>query len=94
MDGLVPWTIEREHRLVFGDGFGVSALSAQHLAFGVMRKRAAGRCRQGLSGEPFRTGDVGCGRVGHIIEDAGRKRVRQIAPRRIADRAPRHARTD
>ena len=46
-------------------------LRAQHLAFDVMRKRAAGRCRQSLLDQPFRTCDVGRGRVAHIIKHAG-----------------------
>ena len=73
--------IEREHRLVFGNGLRISALRAQHLAFGEMRKRAAGRCRQGLPDQSFRARDVGCGRVGHFIEHAARERGRQPALR-------------
>ena len=34
--------IERDHRLVFGNGLLGSALYAEHLAFGKMRKWAAG----------------------------------------------------
>src|SRR6266852_1414111 len=37
-----PVAIEREHCLIFGNGLLMSALCAQHLAFGEMRKGAAG----------------------------------------------------
>jgi hypothetical protein len=36
-----PVAIERERRLEFRNGLGVPALGAQHIAHGVMRKRAA-----------------------------------------------------
>ncbi len=38
-----PVAVERDGCLVFGDSLVVSVLRAQHLAFGEMRERAAGR---------------------------------------------------
>jgi hypothetical protein len=51
------------------------------MAFGIMRKRAAGRGRQGLVHQPLRAFDVGRGGIGHLIEHPARERVRQIALR-------------
>src|SRR5271154_4643725 len=74
-----PIAIERDCRLVFGDGLRVTFLHTQHLAFGEMRKRAAGRCRQDLPDQPFRTCDVGRSRGGHLIEHPTRECDRQPA---------------
>src|SRR5271170_6478051 len=63
-----PIAIERDCRLVFGDGLRVTFWHAQHLAFGEMRKRAAGCCLQGLPDQPFRTCDVSRGRGSHLVE--------------------------
>jgi len=66
-----PVAIERERSLVFGNGLFEPLLRAQHLGFGIVSKGRARRCRQGLIGEGFGTCEVGSGRVGHLIEDAG-----------------------
>src|SRR5256885_5177016 len=42
-----PVAIERDHHFVFGNGVGVSVLSAQHLGFREMRDGAARQRRQG-----------------------------------------------
>src|SRR6516162_5224087 len=71
--------IECEHRPVFGNSLLGSALRAQNLAFGVMRKRAAGSSHQSLSDQRLRACHVGGGRVGQIIERAAGERVCQSA---------------
>src|SRR5271167_1924165 len=43
-----PVAIKRDHRLICGNGFLEAAPRAQHIAFGLMRKRTARRCRQRL----------------------------------------------
>ena len=90
-----PVAVKRDHRLVFGNGLVISVLRAQHLGFGEMRGRAAGRGGQGSLGQVFRAHNICRGRVGHRIEDTGRERDRQPAlrRRRTADRAPTPART-
>ena len=44
-------TIVRDHRLVFGNGFLVSALRTEYLAFGKVHEWAAGRFSKGLCGQ-------------------------------------------
>jgi len=73
-----------------------SALIAQlHVPLAFARACCRGDAA-GLSGSPFRTGGVVCGRVGHInIEDAARDQARQPALRPTDPRlrAPMRART-
>ena len=71
--------IQCERRLVFGNGLVPSVLRAQHIAFGEMRKRIAGRGRKGLIDQPFGACEVGCGRVGHSAEHTSHKYERQSA---------------
>ena len=77
-----PVAVERDHCLVFGNGLVASVLRAQHLGFGEMCERAAGRCGQGSLGQAFGAHDVGRGRAGHKIKDAGGELDSQPALRR------------
>ena len=54
-----PVAIERDHHFVFGNGVGVSVLSAQHLGFREMRDGAARQRRQGPLGQFFRARYIG-----------------------------------
>jgi len=76
-----PVAVERDDGLVFGNGLVVTVLGAQHLAFGEMRERAAGRTGQGSLGQVFRARDIGRGCVGHKVKGAGSKLDRQPALR-------------
>jgi hypothetical protein len=67
-----PVSVQREHCLVFGSGFRVSALSPQHLAFGDMCQLAAGRCGYSLLAQRFRALDIHGRRVGHVGKHAAR----------------------
>ena len=71
--------IQRERRLVFGNGLLASALRAQHGSLGMMGIRIAGRRCQGLADQPFRTCEVGCDRVGQSIGHAACEHDRQPA---------------
>src|SRR5712671_6565824 len=46
-----------------------------------MRKRAAGRCRQDLTDQPFCACNIGRSRVGQLTDHASRERARQPALR-------------
>jgi hypothetical protein len=76
-----PVAIEREHRFILRNALFEPLLRAQHLAFGVMCKRAAGECRQGSIGERFRMCEVGRGEGSHLIEHARCQLRCQIALR-------------
>jgi hypothetical protein len=66
--------IERNRRLVFGNGVRVSVLLTQQLALGPMGKRGVGRY---LTKQAFGAGDVGGGGVAHLHEYTVRERGRQ-----------------
>ena len=76
-----PVAVERDDGLVFGNGLVVSVLRAQHLAFGEMCERAAGRRGQGSLGQVLRARNIGRSRAGHKIKGAGGQRDRQPALR-------------
>ena len=59
----------------------ISVLRAQHLAFGEMRKRAAGRRRQGLPDKFFRAAISAAAESLIFIDHAGHQRGRQQALR-------------
>jgi hypothetical protein len=65
---------------IFRYGLGISKLRPQQLALGEMCQTAVGGCGQGLPGQGFCTRQICRGRVGHIIDDAGREVGRQTAP--------------
>ena len=67
---MYPVSVEFEYGVVFGNGLVEAPLRAEHLGFGIMRKRRAGEGRQGDIGERFRLHKVGGGRVAHLIEHA------------------------
>ena len=50
---IYPVPIQREHRLVFGNGLRRIDAARAATTFGVMRKWTAGRCCQGLVTSPF-----------------------------------------
>ena len=70
-------TIVRNHRLVFGNGFLVSALCAEYLAFGKVHERAARSCGKGLRNKLIGAVNVGSARVGHLVEDTECVHIRQ-----------------
>src|SRR5215472_12564091 len=76
-----PVAIGRNCRLEFGNSLLASVLRAQHCAFGVMRLRISGRCRQGSTDQPFGALAVRSDRVAPSIQHAARKYSRQIALR-------------
>src|SRR5215469_9224364 len=53
-----PIAVERDCHLILRHGLRVASFYAQHLSFGEMSKRAAGRCLQGLPNEGLRTRNI------------------------------------
>jgi hypothetical protein len=76
-----PARVDRSCCLVFKDCLIVSALRQQHLAFCDVRECGAGRRRNGLFSQPFRTNAVGRSRISHIVEHAACEVVSQPALR-------------
>src|SRR3954447_8387961 len=70
--------VQRERGLEFRHAFVVLALGAQYQSLDEMRKRITGRGCQNSINQPFRTDDVGRGRVSNSAEHAIHQRVRQI----------------
>src|SRR6516162_4104942 len=70
-------TIVCNHRLVFGNGFLVSALCTKYLAFGKVHERAVRSCRKGLRNKLIGAVNVGSARAGHLVEDTEYVHIRQ-----------------
>src|SRR5438876_1963150 len=73
--------IERDHRLVFGNRFLISALHAEYLTFGEVHERVSVPCGQGLRDQLLGAGNVDSALIGHLVEDAERVHICQPALR-------------
>ena len=91
---VYPVAIQRQQRLVFGNGLRVSALRAQQLTFGVMRKWAAGDVAKACSLSPLARSISAADEavISPTTQLAARTPIGSV-PRRTSGRAPTRART-